>query len=193
MRDRLAAIPGVTAVSFSDAAPLEDGAERNHLRRKHDFGRVRPRTNSAPQARGARVPRRRSARRSWRAATSHGTTSISIGRSRWCPRILRESTGRRPQPLSASACAKIRRPPGARSSASSADIHDDGMQRPAPAIVYWPVLMENFWGNRINVPRGVTFAIRSNRDRQRQFSGRDPTGNLGGQRQRAGRAGPHAG
>jgi predicted permease len=38
MRDRLAAIPGVTAVSFSDAAPLEDGANEFTFVENTPFG-----------------------------------------------------------------------------------------------------------------------------------------------------------
>ena len=36
------------------------------------------------------------------------------------------------------------------------DVHDDGMQEPAPPIVYWPRLMENFWGNPVQIQRAVT-------------------------------------
>jgi len=43
------------------------------------------------------------------------------------------------------------------------DVHDDGVHREAPAIVYWPSLMETFLGQEINVRRAVTFAIRSGR------------------------------
>jgi hypothetical protein len=43
------------------------------------------------------------------------------------------------------------------------DVHDDGLREPAPAIVYWPSLMEQFYGVPVNVRRSVTFAIRSPR------------------------------
>lgn len=43
------------------------------------------------------------------------------------------------------------------------DVYDLGVQEPAPPIVYWPTLMERFNGNRMNVQRAVTFAIRSER------------------------------
>lgn len=44
-----------------------------------------------------------------------------------------------------------------------ADVHDDGVHQPALATVYWPAMMENFFGNRVNIRRSVTFAIRSDR------------------------------
>jgi putative ABC transport system permease protein len=43
------------------------------------------------------------------------------------------------------------------------DVFDNGVQERAPTMVYWPVLMENFWRDRTRVQRSVTFAIRSSR------------------------------
>ena len=41
------------------------------------------------------------------------------------------------------------------------DVYDDGVQRDAPAIVYWPAFMETFQGRQVHVQRAVTFAVRS--------------------------------
>ena len=43
------------------------------------------------------------------------------------------------------------------------DVYDLGVHQPAPPIVYWPTLMEEFYGNAVNLQRAVTFAIRSPR------------------------------
>jgi ABC-type antimicrobial peptide transport system permease subunit len=43
------------------------------------------------------------------------------------------------------------------------NVFDDGVHAPAPVIVYWPALMENFEGDRIRVRRAMTLAIRSSR------------------------------
>ncbi len=43
------------------------------------------------------------------------------------------------------------------------DVRDDGADQPAPATVYWPALMNEFWGNKTFVRRGVTFVARSGR------------------------------
>ena len=40
---------------------------------------------------------------------------------------------------------------------------DDGVVRPAPAIVYWPMVIENFWDNEIQVNRNMAYAIRTSR------------------------------
>jgi predicted permease len=44
-----------------------------------------------------------------------------------------------------------------------ADERDEGLAKPAPAIVYWPLLMEQFWDNKVYVQRNVTYAIRTDR------------------------------
>ena len=43
------------------------------------------------------------------------------------------------------------------------DVHDDGVNNPAPATVYWPLLMDRFEGQPEVVRRSVTYAIRSPR------------------------------
>ncbi|MGH9453242.1 MAG: ABC transporter permease [Terriglobia bacterium] len=43
------------------------------------------------------------------------------------------------------------------------DVHDDGMNKVAPTSVYWPILMSRFEGDKISVRRDVAFAIRSPR------------------------------
>jgi predicted permease len=43
------------------------------------------------------------------------------------------------------------------------DEHSDGVDRKAPGIVYWPLLMSNFAGNDPFVERGVAIVIRSSR------------------------------
>jgi putative ABC transport system permease protein len=49
------------------------------------------------------------------------------------------------------------------------DIHDDGPDQKAPATVYWPVMMKNFYGESNFVRRGATFAIRSQRAGSENF------------------------
>jgi predicted lysophospholipase L1 biosynthesis ABC-type transport system permease subunit len=44
-----------------------------------------------------------------------------------------------------------------------ADERDDGMGRPAPAVVYWPLLMQDFWQKGLTTRRTAAYAIRSAR------------------------------
>jgi predicted permease len=43
------------------------------------------------------------------------------------------------------------------------DVHDDGMNKEAPKLAYWPVLMKNFEGEKIRAMRNVVFALRTPR------------------------------
>jgi hypothetical protein len=43
------------------------------------------------------------------------------------------------------------------------DVHDDGVNNPAPPTVYWPLWRDNFEGQKEDVRRNVAFAIRSPR------------------------------
>jgi putative ABC transport system permease protein len=43
------------------------------------------------------------------------------------------------------------------------DVRDDGADQKAPSTVYWPVVMENFWGNDKFVQRGSVYVIRTSR------------------------------
>ena len=49
------------------------------------------------------------------------------------------------------------------------DVRSDGPDQKAPTTVYWPILMNNFWGNKVNLQRGETFAIRSSRAGSESF------------------------
>lgn len=43
------------------------------------------------------------------------------------------------------------------------DEYDDGVQTKPPAVVYWPLLMKNFWGEKTFLQRTVAFVVRSHR------------------------------
>ena len=44
-----------------------------------------------------------------------------------------------------------------------ADERDDGLAKPAPAIVYWPLIIKDFWDAPVSVQRNVSYAIRTGR------------------------------
>jgi predicted permease len=49
------------------------------------------------------------------------------------------------------------------------DVHDDGVDQPAPTAAYWPVMMENFEGQKMDLERGVAYVIRSPRAGSQAF------------------------
>jgi predicted permease len=46
---------------------------------------------------------------------------------------------------------------------------DEGVDKPSPTTVYWPVLMEKFWGNPTRVQRSVMYVIRGSRTGSQGF------------------------
>jgi predicted permease len=50
-----------------------------------------------------------------------------------------------------------------------ADVRHDGADQKPPAVVYWPVLMQKFWGNDIVVQRGAAYVVRTSRAGSRTF------------------------
>jgi len=49
------------------------------------------------------------------------------------------------------------------------DVHDDGVDQKAPTTVYWPILQNNFEGQKENFQRSVAFFIRSPRAGSQAF------------------------
>ena len=49
------------------------------------------------------------------------------------------------------------------------DVHYDGVDQPAPTAVYWPVMMDNFEGQKQMLRRWIAFAIRSPRAGSQAF------------------------
>src|SRR4051812_30838441 len=44
-----------------------------------------------------------------------------------------------------------------------ADERDDGLAKPAPVIIYWPLLMNSFWDSPVQVQRSICYVIRTDR------------------------------
>ena len=49
------------------------------------------------------------------------------------------------------------------------DVHDDGLNKDAPATVYWPMMMSKFEGQPLSVRRDAAFVIRSPRSGSQAF------------------------
>ncbi|MPZ19440.1 MAG: FtsX-like permease family protein [Luteitalea sp.] len=163
MRDRLAAIPGVSTASFTSSAPMEGGTSDSVLL-------AREQTSAERQS----PPVRRFKFVSPGFLRTVGTPLVAGRDFTWA-----EVNERRPVVMiSENLAREMWREPAAalgkhiRESTENpwreivgvvGDVHDRGVQEPAPALVYWPALMENFFNDRVQAPRSVSFAIRSSR------------------------------
>ncbi len=161
MRDRLAALPGVSAASFANAAPMGSSVgdvieDEDRIFTQTPVRPVRRFKFVAPsffQAIGTPLLAGRDL--TWTDLYEHRPVTViseNLARELWhdpgaaVGKHIRESSS-----------------PWREIVGVVGDVHDDGAQLPSPTIVYWPVLMENFWGDRVRIERTVTFAIRSGR------------------------------
>jgi len=163
IRDRIAAVPGVSAVSFTNRAPMDpDNASDvvlaedkprsdGELPSVRRFKFVSPdlfRTLGTPLVAG----------RDFTWTDLHGRRPVAVVSEN----LARELWGT----PTAAVGKRIREnptDPWREIVGVAGDIHDSGLQERPPAIVYWPALMENFWLSRVLAMRSVAFVIRSNR------------------------------
>jgi hypothetical protein len=73
----------------------------------------------------------------------------------------------------------------ARGDRRAADVHDDGVNQPAPTTVYWPVMMDRFEGQKETVRRAIAFAIRSPRAGSQGFHARKSSRRCGRHRSKS--------
>ncbi|HEX6654975.1 MAG TPA: ABC transporter permease [Candidatus Limnocylindria bacterium] len=162
MLDRLATIPGVTAVSFTGNVPMAGERSRSSIYSEDappaDPGATPPMRwfrYVAPgffQTIGTRLVAGRDF--TWVDLEERRPVAVvseNLARELW--REPRAALGRRIREGDGSPWREVVGVVG--------DVHDDGVYRPAPSIVYWPSLMEAFQGQQLHVRRAVTFAIRS--------------------------------
>lgn len=166
MHDRLGRIPGVAAVSFTGNAPMTPGErnrssieveDRNGAIVEGDGGDLRWYRYVAPgyfATTGAPLVAGRDF--TWTDLEEYRPVAViseNLARELWSE--PETALGRRIREGSSSPWREVVGVVG--------DVHDNGVQRDAPRIAYWPSIMETFQGQEVNVRRSVTFAIRSDR------------------------------
>jgi putative ABC transport system permease protein len=161
--DKLAAIPGVQSVAFANGAPLE-GFNSNDVLWAED-------KTYAP---GQIPPIRRFRFMSPGYLQTLGTPLIAGRDFTWTDlyglrnvAIVSESLARELWGNPTAALGKRIREgmndPWREVVGVADDVFDNGVNEPAPTIVYWPVLMGPFWNDQVRVNRGGAFVIRTSR------------------------------
>jgi predicted permease len=166
--DRAASIPGVDAVAFTTRLPMGDGRSSSGM--MAEGGEAQPARNQAPPNRQVKIVSPGSFR-------TLGTTLL-IGRDfEWTDvhnvrdvTIISENLARELFGSADAALGRRIRELYYRDArwkeivGVAGDVHDDGVDRPAPATVYWPVHPdEHILGMAGYQARRVTFVVRSER------------------------------
>jgi predicted permease len=162
-RDALAAIPGVTSVAFTSSAPMEpfntnDGLFIEDQRlAEREIPPIRTYKFISPgyfQAVGTPLVAGRDL--TWTDAYERRNVvviSANLAREVWGNPAA--ALGKRVRDLPANPWREIVGVVG--------DVYDDGAHVAAPAVAYWPSLMDAFYRNKVFVARTVTFVVRSSR------------------------------
>jgi predicted permease len=166
IRDRIAAIPGVSAASLASAAPMEPFISANVLFAEHpiDTGGKTRRFKFVSPGYFATVGTPVIAGRDFEWADVHQRRPVAVISDNMAREMWREpaaALGRR--------IRESPRSPWREIIGVAGNVSDDGVHAAAPLMAYWPALMENFEGERIRVRRSITLAIRSSRTGSESF------------------------
>ena len=161
--DAIAAIPGVTSVSYGTAAPMEPYDNNDAM-----FSADHP----VP---AGTIPAIR--RFKFQAPGFFGTvgTPLVAGRDfSWDDleglrpvAVVSDNLAREVWGTSQAAIGKLVREnpasPWREVVGVVGDVRDNGVDKPAPPTVYWPAMMATFWNDSLRVERSVTIAVRTDR------------------------------
>ncbi len=167
--DKLAAMPGVQAVSFSTEVPM-DGYDSNDLLYAQDHqyrdGEIPPirRFKFISPGFFATLGTKMMAGRDLTWADEyeqHPVAIISDALAREYWKSAENALGKKIRVASTDDWREI--------VGVVQDMHDDGVDKPAWTAVYWPVMPANFEGQKQDMRRGVAFVIRSSRAGSQAF------------------------
>ncbi|MFZ0314631.1 MAG: ABC transporter permease [Candidatus Korobacteraceae bacterium] len=167
--DKLKAIPGVSSVSFSSAVPM-DGYDSNDVLfaedHAHAEGELPPirRFKFISPGSFATLGTRLVAGRDLTWTDTYGKRPVAIISENFAREYWHDpnnALGKRIRVANTDAWRDI--------IGVVQDVHDDGVDQAAPTTVYWPTWQEGFEGQKLELRRGVAFAIRSPRAGSQAF------------------------
>jgi predicted permease len=169
IRDKLAAMPGVQSVSFSANVPM-DGSQNNdvlyaedHVAEEHQLPHVRRFYHVSPgffSTMGTRFLAGRDL--TWSDMYDHlpvALISENFAREYWGS--AQNALGKRIRVTTKDDWRSI--------IGVVQDVHVDGVDKPAPTMVFWPTYRTNFEGDKFDVDMGVKFVVRSPRAGSQAF------------------------
>lgn len=163
IRDKIAGLPGVRAVSISNSVPMDGSNENDPV-----FPEDRPyAANQLPPLRRYKyvtpgyfhtlgTPLLAGRDMTWTDIYQKRPVvmvSESLAREYW--RSPGGALGKRVRETNTGTWREIIGVVG--------DVRDNGADQKAPAMIYWPVLLDGFWGQPVQLQRSVVYAIRSDR------------------------------
>jgi len=163
IRDRIAAVPGVTSAAFTTIIPLESGGWHDPIfaqDRVYTEGQIPPLRTYKFVSPGLleTMGNRLIAGREITWADTYEKHPVALVTEN----LAREMWGD-PQSALGKRIRESLKAPWREVIGVVSDERVDGLNQKAPTMVLWPVLMDNFEGDEVSVRRGVAFVIRSPR------------------------------
>jgi predicted permease len=167
--NKIAAIPGVSSVSFSSAVPM-DGRDSNDILYVQDHvlgeGELPPirRFKFISPGFFSTLGTRLVAGRDLTWADTYQERPVAIISEAFAREYWHNADGALGKKIRVASTDDWREIVGV-----AQDMHDDGVDKPAPSTVYWPVMRANFEGQKQDLQRGIAFLIRSPRAGSQAF------------------------
>jgi predicted permease len=167
--NKVAAIPGVSAVSFSSAVPM-DGYDSNDVLFSQDHvtgeGELPPirRFKFISPGFFATLGTRLLAGRDLTWEDTYQKRPVAIISANFAKEYWHDANNALGKRIRVANTDDWREIVGV-----AEDVHDDGVDRAAPSTVYWPVIMDRFEGQKQQLHRSIAFAIRSQRAGSQTF------------------------
>ncbi len=161
--DKLAAIPGVSSVSFSNSVPL-DGYDTNDVLYAQDHvlgeGELPPvrRFKYISPGSFATLGTRLVAGRDLDWTDIYQKRPVAIISENFAREYWRNSNGALGKRIRVASTDDWREIVGV-----AQDVHDNGVDQAAPTTAYWPIMQDRFEGQKETLQRGIAFAVRSPR------------------------------
>ncbi|HEY1160290.1 MAG TPA: ABC transporter permease, partial [Terracidiphilus sp.] len=167
--NKLAAIPSVSSVSFSSEVPM-DGYDSNDLLYAQDHvlgeGELPPIRRFKYISPGffATLGTRLVAGRDLTWTDTYEKRPVAIISEAFAREYWHNANGALGKKIRVASTDDWREIVGV-----AQDMHDDGVDQPAPSAVYWPVMRDNFEGQKHDLQRSLAFVIRSPRAGSQAF------------------------
>jgi predicted permease len=169
IKDKLAAIPGVSSVSIASGVPLDGNSNadvlfaQDHVVRENELPPLR-RFMSVSPGFFATMGTKLVAGRDLTWTDTYSARPVAIISENFAREYWHDANNALGKKIRIASTDDWREIVGV-----AQDTHNDGVDQPAPTIVYWPLINQNFEGQKQQFARGIAFVIRSPRAGSQSF------------------------
>jgi predicted permease len=158
---KIASIPGVSSVSIGRSVPMDGNSANNdvYVQNRTDEGSQVPparRFNYVAPGFFSTLGTRLLAGRDFTWTDTYEKRPVVI-----VSKSFASEYWRRPQDALGQRIRVVRTDPWREIIGVSEDVHYDGVEKPSPSLVYWPLMMEHFAGQKQRLQRATVFVVRS--------------------------------